>query len=238
MPEAEQGLNVARIASLRAGLPVSAAAVTVNRFCASGLQAVAYAAERIIAGGADAIIAGGTESMSLVPMGGNKVSPNPALVDSYPDVYLTTGLVAENHAARVQHHARGTGRLRAAQPRARPGGAGSWPLRGRDRAAHRAVDSGQHDVRQGRRPPPRHLGRRAGQASPRVSRAGHGYGRQLVTDQRRRLGTSRHVRRVRQGARPHAARPLRRLRHGRGRAQSSSASAPCPRFARHSSAPA
>ena len=98
MPEAEQGLNVARIASLRAGLPVSAAAVTVNRFCASGLQAIAYAAERIIAGGADAIIAGGTESMSLVPMGGNKVSPNPALVDSYPDVYLTTGLVAENHA--------------------------------------------------------------------------------------------------------------------------------------------
>jgi acetyl-CoA acyltransferase len=98
MPEAEQGLNVARIASLRAGLPVGAAAVTVNRFCASGLQAVAYAAERIVAGGADAIIAGGTESMSLVPMGGNKVSPNPALVDSYPDVYLTTGLVAENHA--------------------------------------------------------------------------------------------------------------------------------------------
>ena len=98
MPEAEQGLNVARIASLRAGVPVQAAAVTVNRFCASGLQAVAYAAERIIAGGADAIVAGGTESMSLVPMGGNKVSPNPALVDSYPDVYLTTGLVAENHA--------------------------------------------------------------------------------------------------------------------------------------------
>jgi acetyl-CoA acyltransferase len=98
MPEAEQGLNVARIASLRAGVPVSAAAVTVNRFCASGLQAVAYAAERIIAGGADVIVAGGTESMSLVPMGGNKVSPNPALVDSYPDVYLTTGLVAENHA--------------------------------------------------------------------------------------------------------------------------------------------
>src|SRR4029434_7416627 len=98
MPEAEQGLNVARIASLRAGLPVSAAAVTVNRFCASGLQAVAYAAERIIAGGAEAIVAGGTESMSLVPMGGNKVAPNPALVDSYPDVYLSTGLVAENHA--------------------------------------------------------------------------------------------------------------------------------------------
>jgi acetyl-CoA acyltransferase len=98
MPEAEQGLNVARIASLRAGLPVQAAAVTVNRFCASGLQSIAYAAERVLAGGADAVVAGGTESMSLVPMGGNKVSPNPTLVENYPDVYLSTGLVAENHA--------------------------------------------------------------------------------------------------------------------------------------------
>jgi acetyl-CoA acyltransferase len=98
MPEAEQGLNVARIASLRAGVPVEASAVTVNRFCSSGLQAIAYGAERIMLGHAQAVIAGGTESMSLVPMGGNKVSPNPALVDTYPDVYLTTGLVAENHA--------------------------------------------------------------------------------------------------------------------------------------------
>ena len=78
MPEAEQGLNVARIASLRAGLPVEASAVTINRFCASGLQAIAFAADRIVAGSANVIIAGGTESMSLVPMGGNKVSPNPA----------------------------------------------------------------------------------------------------------------------------------------------------------------
>ena len=98
MPEAEQGLNVARIASLRAGVPVSASAVTVNRFCSSGLQAIAYAGERIMCGFANVVLAGGTESMSMVPMGGNKVSPNPALVDSYPDVYLTTGLVAENHA--------------------------------------------------------------------------------------------------------------------------------------------
>src|SRR3990170_484080 len=98
MPEAEQGLNVARIASLRAGLPVEASAVTVNRFCASGLQAIAFAADRIKGGSANAIIAGGTESMSLVPMGGNKIAPNPELVDHYPDVYLTTGLVAENHA--------------------------------------------------------------------------------------------------------------------------------------------
>ncbi len=98
MPEAEQGLNVARIASLRAGIPVSASAVTVNRFCSSGLQAIAFAAERIMCGFATTILAGGTETMSLVPMGGHKVAPNPHLVDSYPDVYLSTGLVAENHA--------------------------------------------------------------------------------------------------------------------------------------------
>lgn len=98
MPEAEQGLNVARIASLRAGVPISASAVTINRFCSSGLQAIAFAAERIMCGSAQAIIAGGTESMSLIPMGGHTVAPNPTLVDHYPDVYLSTGLVAENHA--------------------------------------------------------------------------------------------------------------------------------------------
>jgi acetyl-CoA acyltransferase len=98
MPEAEQGLNVARIAALRAGVPVSASAVTVNRFCASGLESIAIAADRIAAGSARAVIAGGTESMSLIPMGGQKVAPNPTLVSEYPDVYLSTGLVAENHA--------------------------------------------------------------------------------------------------------------------------------------------
>src|SRR5580765_8221482 len=98
MPEAEQGMNVARIASLRAGIPVAASAVTVNRFCSSGLQAIAFAAERVMCGFASAIVAGGTESMSLVPMGGHKIAPNPTLIDRYPDVYLSTGLVAENHA--------------------------------------------------------------------------------------------------------------------------------------------
>ncbi len=105
MPEAEQGLNVARISSLRAGLPVSASAVTVNRFCASGLQAIAYGADRIRLGEARVVVAGGTESMSLIPMGGHKVAPNPGLVASYPDVYLGTGLVAENHA-RTSHISR------------------------------------------------------------------------------------------------------------------------------------
>ena len=95
MPEAEQGMNVARIASLRAGLPVEVSAITINRFCSSGLQSIAMAAERIGAGGAEAIVAGGTESMSLIPMGGNKISPNPWLVENYPDSYLSMGLTAE-----------------------------------------------------------------------------------------------------------------------------------------------
>ena len=98
MPEGEQGMNVARIASLRAGVPVEASAVTVNRFCSSGLQSIAFAAEHIMCGFARVSVAGGTESMSMVPMGGNKIAPNPALIDGYPDAYLSTGLVAENHA--------------------------------------------------------------------------------------------------------------------------------------------
>jgi acetyl-CoA acyltransferase len=96
MPEAEQGNNVARVASLRAGLPVTCPAMTVNRFCSSGLQAIALAAERIMAGFAEAIIAGGTETMSMIPMGGYHFAPNPYLMDRYPDVYLSMGLTAEN----------------------------------------------------------------------------------------------------------------------------------------------
>jgi len=100
MPEAEQGMNVARIASLRAGLPVECSAMTVNRFCSSGLQAIAMGAERIMAGGAETIVAGGVESMTMIPMGGNKVSANPWLVANYPDAYLSMGLTAERLAKR------------------------------------------------------------------------------------------------------------------------------------------
>jgi len=100
MPEGEQGMNVARIASLRAGLPVEVSAVTINRFCSSGLQAIAMAAERIMSGGAEVMVAGGTESMSMIPMGGNKVSPNPWLVDHFPGTYLSMGLTAERVATR------------------------------------------------------------------------------------------------------------------------------------------
>lgn len=98
MPEGEQGMNVARIASLRAGLPAEASAMTVNRFCSSGLQAIALAADAIAAGRAQVVLAGGIESMSMVPMGGNKFSANPWLVDHCPDVYLSMGLTAENVA--------------------------------------------------------------------------------------------------------------------------------------------
>jgi acetyl-CoA acyltransferase len=100
MPEAEQGMNVARIASLRAGLPVEVSAVTINRFCSSGLQAIAMAAERIMSGAAEIMVAGGTESMSMIPMGGNKISPNPWLVDHHPGAYLSMGLTAERVAQR------------------------------------------------------------------------------------------------------------------------------------------
>src|ERR1700761_4660266 len=100
MPEAEQGMNVACIASLRAGLPVEISAMTINRFCSSGLQAIAMAAERIMAGAADVVVAGGTESMSMIPMGGHKISPNPWLVSNYPDAYLSMGLTAERLAQR------------------------------------------------------------------------------------------------------------------------------------------
>jgi acetyl-CoA acyltransferase len=100
MPEAEQGMNVARIASLLAELPLEVSAMTVNRFCSSGLQAISMAAERIMVGAAEVILAGGTESMTMIPMGGHKISPNPWLVTNYPDAYLTMGLTNERLAKR------------------------------------------------------------------------------------------------------------------------------------------
>ncbi|KRE46768.1 acetyl-CoA C-acyltransferase [Paenibacillus sp. Soil522] len=100
MPEGEQGLNMARTISLYAGLPVTTPAVTINRFCASGLQAIAYAAERIRLGDADIIAAGGVESMSHVPMTGFKLSPHPVIVDTRPEVYMGMGHTAEEVARR------------------------------------------------------------------------------------------------------------------------------------------
>ena len=101
-PEAEQGMNVARTAMIAAGLPVETSAMTVNRYCSSGLQTIALAADRIATGGADVIVAGGLETMSMIPMGGNVLRPNPAIVDSYPDYYLNMGLTAENLAKKYE----------------------------------------------------------------------------------------------------------------------------------------
>src|SRR5438128_150168 len=102
MPEGEQGMNVARIAAFRAGIPYSVPAMTLNRFCSSGLQSIAFAAERIGAGAAHCIIAGGTESMSMIPMGGRKIAPNPALIETNPETYISMGLTAENVAGEFQ----------------------------------------------------------------------------------------------------------------------------------------
>jgi acetyl-CoA acyltransferase len=101
-PEGEQGMNVARIASFAAGLPHGVAGMTINRFCSSGLQAIAQACERIMTGQSDVIIAGGTESMTLIPMGGNKISPNPKLVEEFPEAYIGMGQTAENVASRYK----------------------------------------------------------------------------------------------------------------------------------------
>ncbi|MGQ0551266.1 MAG: thiolase family protein [Armatimonadota bacterium] len=95
LPEAEQGLNMARVIALRAGLPVSTAGMTINRFCSSGLQAIAIAAQQVMAGQHEVVVAGGTESMSLIPMSGNKYAPNPHMSEHWPDVYLSMGNTAE-----------------------------------------------------------------------------------------------------------------------------------------------
>src|SRR5947199_8552821 len=102
MPEAEQGMNVARAAAIRAGLPVETSAMTINRFCSSGLQAIAIAADRIRTGGAEVIVAGGLETMSMIPMGGHIIRPNPYLVEHYPDFYLNMGLATENVARKYE----------------------------------------------------------------------------------------------------------------------------------------
>jgi acetyl-CoA acyltransferase len=101
-PEAEQGMNLARIAAIRAGLPTSVPGVTVNRFCSSGLQTVAMAAQQIMTGMADVLIAGGVESMSMLPMGGYNIAPNPELAERYPAVYLGMGQTAEQVAQRFE----------------------------------------------------------------------------------------------------------------------------------------
>jgi acetyl-CoA acyltransferase len=129
MPEAEQGMNVARAAAMRAGLPVETSAMTINRFCSSGLQSIAIAADRIRTGSAAVIVAGGLETMSLIPMGGHIIRPNPYLVEHYPDFYLNMGLATENVARKYEV-------ARAAQD--------EFALRSHERAAA-AQDAGRFD---------------------------------------------------------------------------------------------
>ena len=218
MPEAEQGLNVARIASLRAGIPVSASAMTINRFCSSGLQAIALAAERIMVGAANVIVAGGTESMSLVPMGGHKIAPNPTLVDTYPDVYLTTGLVAENHAREsgitremqdafaLRSHQRAVAAIDAGRfadelvavgvrPQSEAQQVGVTPasyhdyMKGSTESGVRPRASRRRG--RGRGAAAGHVAGGAREAETGVSRERHGHRRQLVADERRRVGRRR-----------------------------------------------
>ena len=182
MPEAEQGLNVARIASLRAGIPVTASAVTINRFCSSGLQAIAFAAERIMCGSASAIVAGGTESMSLVPMGGHKVAPNPTLVDIVSGRLPEHGLVAENHAREsgISREEQDAFALRSHQRALAAIDAGRFadeivPVTARvvqTPNGGRAENDRDH-VRGRRRAAPRHVARGAGEAAAGVSRPRH-----------------------------------------------------------------
>ena len=124
MPEGEQGMNVARIASLRAGMPIESSAMTINRYCASGLQSIALAAERIRGGGAEVIVAGGTESMSLIPMGGNKISINPWLAAELSGFLPLHGAHRRARGAALRHHARTGRRVRPGQPHEGAGRAG------------------------------------------------------------------------------------------------------------------
>ena len=221
MPEAEQGMNVARIASLRAGLPVEVSAVTINRFCSSGLQAIAMAAERIMAGGAEAMLAGGTESMSLIPMGGNKISPNPWLVDHYPDAYLSMGLTAERVAQRfgITRAQCDEFSLRSHQKALAAIQAGKFedetvpvPVSFTTPNGSKPKKAGNF-VQGGRRSARRYLARSAGRAEAGVSRQGRDDGGEFVANVGRRGGRGRHVGRAREGVGHYAAGALRRVRH-------------------------
>ena len=201
MPEAESGMNMARLAELRAGLPDSVPGVTINRFCSSGLQAIAMAADRIRSGGAEIIIAGGAESMSLIPMAGNKFAPNPWMVDHMPQIYMGMGLTAEEvqrkyGISREDPTSSLIAAIRMRCARRRKAGSTTRLCRWRSTPRLRERPAGApHDgLQKGRRAARRYVARSAGQAEAGLSRGRHRHGRQLVADQRWRGGGAGHVR--------------------------------------------
>ena len=198
MPEAESGTTWRACVALRAGLPDTVPGVTINRFCSSGLQAIAMAADRIRSGGADIIIAGGAESMSLIPRGGHKLAPNPWFVDHRPEIYMNMGLTAEQLQRKYNISREDQDAFALPQPseraaRRRPRASSttrSCPLKSRrvtpERRASRNVTKTVFDKDEGPRADT--TARSAGQAEAGVSRQRHGDRRQLVADQRRRGG--------------------------------------------------
>ncbi len=209
MPEAEQGMNVARAAAIRAGLPVETSAMTINRFCSSGLQSIALAADRIRAGGADVVLAGGLETMSMIPMGGHIIRPNPYLVEHYPDFYLNMGLATENVARKyeVSRDEQDAFALRSHQRAAAAQDAGKFddeivPLNVtfEELNAKGKKERREAVFTQGRGRAPRHERRGAGEAQARLPRAGHDHGGQRLADVGRRGCRRRHVGREGAGA--------------------------------------
>ena len=158
MPEAESGMNFARIAALRAGLPDTVPGVTINRFCSSGLQSIAMAADRIRAGGAEIILAGGAESMSMLPMAGNKFSPNPWLVDHLPEIYMNMGLTAECVYQKYKIAREDQDQFAFREPSERAARA----VREQVRRGDCTVTVGETTFPKGRRSPRRYLARSAG----------------------------------------------------------------------------
>ena len=229
MPEGEAGMNVARIASQRAGLPAEVPAITINRFCSSGLQAIAMAAERIMVGHADVILAGGTESMSMIPMGGNKVSPNPWLMDHYPDAYLSMGLTAENVAKKYGITREKADEFSLASHKKAMAAIAAGKFKDEivpvevqttvvanavnGRAAKAKTTTNVFAMDEG--PRARHQHGSPGQAQARISRTRHDHGRKQFADQRRRRGDDRDERRTRQGPGREASGAFSRFRHRR-----------------------
>ncbi len=247
MPEAEQGMNVARIAALRAGLPVKTSAMTVNRFCSSGLQSIAMAAERIMVGSADVIVAGGTESMTMVPMGGNKVAPNPWLMDHYPDAYLGMGLTAENLAKKynITREQADAFSLASHQKALAAIAAGKFKdeivpvevrttvvANGDGRAPRAKTTTSIFDTDEG---PRADTSLEAlAQLEARLSRAWHGHRRQQLADERRRRCLGGDERRTRPRTGREAAGAFRRVCHGGLRSRGDGARSRCMPFPRRS----